>query len=104
MREVRDVYLGLRPIIDTVVEFSLLLELRRKQSFLLSSLHALAQVGLDNALRLILVLLVLLVASELFVLDDRLGEAIFFFIHGRDDLSRTNDRLLCGLSHAFGSL
>jgi len=51
------------------------------QGLLLSVLPQFAQVGLNDALRLILVLFALFVACDLFVLVDGLGEEAVLFIH-----------------------
>ena len=71
---------------------------------MLASLHTLAQVWFNDALRLIFVLRVLPVACDILVFNDRLSEATVLLVHGINYLTRSNDRLLCVLSHALRSL
>ena len=70
----------------------MLADLGQERRSLLPRLHALAEVGLDDALGLALILLVLRVARDLHVFVDRFGE-VALLVHVRlDHLLRVLDR------------
>ena len=87
-----------------VYELLTFVALGNERSSFLASLHPLVQVGLDYTLRLPLVFLCLLVASELKVLFNGLFEVSLFVVVQLDHLASLFNRIQCLVVDAICSL